>query len=56
MTIPEDLTDPIRAWPFDDPGYAMPPVLNLAGGGCRGGDPGSGACPAEMLVDCVRVF
>jgi beta-glucanase (GH16 family) len=36
----EDLNDPVRLWPFNDPGYTMFPVLNLAVGGSGGGDPG----------------
>jgi beta-glucanase (GH16 family) len=52
----EDLNDPIRQWPFNEPGYTVFPVLNLAVGGSGGGDPVSGAYPAEMLVDWVRVF
>jgi hypothetical protein len=43
-------------WPFNDVGYTMFPVLNLAVGGSGGGDPASGAYPAEMLVDWVRAF
>ena len=35
----EDLNDPIREWPFNEPGYTMFPVLNLAVGGSGGGDP-----------------
>jgi beta-glucanase (GH16 family) len=52
----EHLELPIREWPFNDPGYTMFPVLNLAVGGSGGGDPASGAYPADMLVDWVRVF
>jgi beta-glucanase (GH16 family) len=52
----EDLNDPIRKWPFNDPDYNLFPVLNLAVGGSGGGDPGSGSYPAEMLIDWVRVF
>jgi len=52
----EDLNDPIREWPFNEPGYTMFPVLNLAVGGSGGGNPASGVYPAEMLVDWVRVF
>jgi hypothetical protein len=52
----EDLHDPIRMGPFNDVGYTMSPVLNLAVGGSGGGDPAPGAYPAEMLVDWVRVF
>lgn len=52
----ENLNDPIRQWPFNDPDYTMFPVLNLAVGGSGGGDPARGSYPAEMLVDWVRVF
>lgn len=52
----EDLHDPIRMWPFNDVGYTMFPMLNLAVGGSGGGDPATGSYPAEMLVDWVRVF
>jgi beta-glucanase (GH16 family) len=52
----EDLNDPIRKWPFNDPDYTLFPVLNLAVGGSGGGDPASGSYPAEMLIDWVRVF
>jgi hypothetical protein len=43
-------------WPFNDPGYQMFPVLNLAVAGSGGGDPSGGTYPAEMLVDWVRVW
>jgi hypothetical protein len=46
----EHLELPIR-WPFNDPGYTMFPVLNLAVGGSGGGDPATGAYPADMFVD-----
>lgn len=52
----EDLNEPIREWPFNDPGYTVFPVLNLAVGGSGGGDPATGSYPQEMLVDWVRVF
>jgi beta-glucanase (GH16 family) len=52
----EDLNEPIREWPFNDPGYTVFPVLNLAVGGSGGGDPATGNYPQEMLVDWVRVF
>jgi beta-glucanase (GH16 family) len=51
----EDLNDPIRRWPFNDPDYNLFAVLNLAVGGSGGGDPASGSYPAEMLIDWVRV-
>jgi hypothetical protein len=43
-------------WQFNDPGYQMFPVLDLAVAGSGGGDPGSGTYPADMLVDWVRVW
>jgi hypothetical protein len=52
----DDLNDPVRMWPFNDVGYTLFPILNLAVGGSGGGDPASGGYPAEMLVDWVRVF
>ena len=44
------------SWPFNDPGYQMFPVLNLAVAGSGGGDPSTGVYPAQMLVDYVRVW
>ena len=52
----EDLEEPIREWPFNDPGYTVFPVLNLAVGGSGGGDATHGSYPAEMLVDWVRAW
>lgn len=46
----------LEDWPFNDPGYQLSPVLNLAVGGSGGGDPGGGSYPADMLVDWVRVW
>ncbi|SKW07864.1 putative beta-1,3-glucanase [Mycobacteroides abscessus subsp. abscessus] len=43
-------------WPFNDPGYTLQPMLNLAVAGSGGGDPAGGSYPAEMLVDYVRVW
>jgi Glycosyl hydrolases family 16 len=43
-------------WHFNDPGYQMFPVINLAVAGSGGGDPGSGTYPADMLVDWIRVW
>jgi beta-glucanase (GH16 family) len=43
-------------WPFNDPGYRLFPILNLAVAGSGGGDPGPGTYPAQMLVDWVRVW
>ena len=33
-------------WPFNDPGYTVFPVFNLAVAGSGGGDPGPGSYPA----------
>lgn len=41
---------------FNDPGYQMFPVINLAVAGSGGGDPGAGTYPADMLVDWIRVW
>jgi beta-glucanase (GH16 family) len=43
-------------WPFNDPGYQLSPMLNLAVAGSGGGDPTGGTYPADMLVDWVRVW
>jgi Glycosyl hydrolases family 16 len=43
-------------WHFNEPGYTMFPVLDLAVAGSGGGDPGPGTYPADMLVDWVRVW
>ncbi|KAA8960150.1 glycoside hydrolase family 16 protein [Mycobacterium sp.] len=46
----------IADWPFNDPGYTMFPVFNLAVAGSGGGDPRGGTYPAELLVDWIRVW
>ncbi len=46
----------IGDWPFNNPGYQVFPVFNLAVAGSGGGDPGPGTYPAEMLVDYIRVW
>jgi len=46
----------IPDWPFNDPGYQVFPVLNLAVAGSGGGDPNPGTYPADMLVDWIRVW
>jgi beta-glucanase (GH16 family) len=46
----------VPGWPFNNPGYQMYPVLNLAVGGSGGGDARPGSYPAQMLVDYVRVW
>jgi len=43
-------------WPFNNPGYWMFPVFNLAVGGPGAGDPALGNFPADMLVDWIRVW
>jgi len=44
------------AWPFNDPGYLLFTMLNLAVGGPGGGDPNFGAVSPAMLVDYIRVW
>ncbi len=46
----------IDDWPFNNPGFVMNPVLNLAVGGTGGKDPSGGTYPAELLVDWVRIY
>ena len=46
----------IADWPFNDPGYRVFPIFNLAVAGSGGGDPGPGTYPADMLVDYIRVW
>lgn len=46
----------IPDWPFNDPGYTMVPVFNIAIGGSGGREPAAGNYPAEMLIDWIRVF
>ena len=46
----------IDDWPFNDPGYELRPVFNLAVGGSGGRDPRPGNYPADMLVDWVHIF
>ena len=43
-------------WPFNQPGYPMFPILNLAVGGSGGGDPSMATFPAVMLVDWIRAW
>ncbi|WP_036458360.1 MULTISPECIES: glycoside hydrolase family 16 protein [unclassified Mycobacterium] len=52
----ENIEEPGREWPFNDPGYTVFPILNLAIGGSGGGDARAGNYPADMLIDWVRVF
>jgi Glycosyl hydrolases family 16 len=44
------------AWPFNDPGYLLFTMLNLAVGGPGGGDPDFGPVSPEMLIDYIRVW
>lgn len=53
FTVPANSLDD---WPFNDPGYQLSPMLNLAVAGSGGGDPAGGTYPADMLVDWVRVW
>lgn len=46
----------LEDWPFNDPGYELRPVFNVAVGGSGGRDPRPGTYPADMLVDWVRIF
>lgn len=46
----------IDDWPFNDPGYELRPVFNLAVGGTGGKDASTGKYPCDMLVDWVRIF
>ncbi|CAN5669357.1 glycoside hydrolase family 16 protein [soil metagenome] len=43
-------------WQFNEPGYQLFPVLDLAVAGSGGGDPSAGTYPADMLIDWVRVW
>ncbi|MEH3140297.1 MAG: glycoside hydrolase family 16 protein [Mycobacterium kyogaense] len=43
-------------WQFNEPGYQLFPILDLAVAGSGGGDPRGGSYPAEMLIDYVRVW
>jgi beta-glucanase (GH16 family) len=46
----------LAAWSYNEPGFQMFPILNLAVSGSGGGDPSTGVYPADMLVDYVRVW
>ena len=48
--------DSLPDWQFNDPGFQLSPVLDLAAAGSGGGDPGAGSYPADMLIDWVRVW
>jgi hypothetical protein len=43
-------------WPFNDPGYLLFTMLNLAVGGPGGGDPAFGDASPPMLIDYIRVW
>ncbi len=46
----------IKDWAFNDPGFLMKPVFNIAVGGTGGKDASMGDYPCQMLVDWVRIF
>ena len=46
----------IDDWAFNDPGFTLKPVLNLAVGGTGGKDASQGVYPAQLVVDWVHVF
>ena len=43
-------------WPFNNPGYWLSPMFNLAVGGPGGGDPALTNFPVSMLVDWIRIW
>ncbi|MEX0581021.1 MAG: glycoside hydrolase family 16 protein [Mycobacterium sp.] len=43
-------------WAFNDPGFMMKPVFNVAIGGTGGKDAAPGNYPCQMLVDWVHIF
>jgi beta-glucanase (GH16 family) len=43
-------------WAFNDPGFMMKPVFNVAVGGTGGKDAAPGKYPCQMLVDWVHIF
>ena len=47
------LQDKTDAWPFDAPHYL---ILNTAIGGTWGGEIDDDTCPAEFIIDYVRVY
>ena len=53
FTVP---ANSLQDWPFNDPGFTMVPVFNIAVGGSGGREPAGGTYPAEMRVDWIRVF
>ena len=48
--------DALPGWQFNEPGYTLFPVMDLAIAGSGGGDPSGGTYPADMLIDYVRVW
>ncbi|MEU0496063.1 glycoside hydrolase family 16 protein [Mycobacterium sp. NPDC006124] len=48
--------DSLDDWPFNDPGFRLSPMLNLAVAGAGGGDPSGSIFPADMLVDWIRIW
>lgn len=46
----------IDDWAFNDPGFTLKPVFNLAVGGTGGKDASQGVYPARLLVDWVHIF
>ncbi|MEZ0340394.1 family 16 glycosylhydrolase [Mycobacterium sp. pV006] len=50
------LSNSLPDWPFNDPGFTMTPVFNIAIGGSGGREPAGGTYPADMLIDWIRVF
>ncbi|MCZ8380083.1 glycoside hydrolase family 16 protein [Mycobacterium sp. CPCC 205372] len=53
FTVP---SNSLPEYPFNDPGYTMAPVFNIAVGGSGGREPAGGNYPADMLIDWIRVF
>lgn len=45
-----------KRWPFNNPGYNLFAIFNLAIGGSGGGDPAGGTFPSTMLVDWIHVW
>ncbi|MEJ6537704.1 MAG: family 16 glycosylhydrolase [Mycobacterium sp.] len=43
-------------WAFNDPGFMLKPVFNVAVGGTGGKDAAPGKYPCQMLVDWVHIF
>jgi beta-glucanase (GH16 family) len=46
----------VKVYPFNQPGYLLFPIFNVAVGGPGGGDPNLGNFPADMLVDWIRIW